>query len=53
MGFGMALVAMPLMVAVLGIQVASPSFALMGIVGTFLNAIRWRTDITWRDMCVC
>jgi uncharacterized membrane protein YfcA len=52
MGFGMALVAMPLMVTVLGIQVASPSFALMGLVATFLNTVRWRHDITWRDIRV-
>ena len=51
-GFGMALVAMPLMVTVLGIQIASPSFALMGLVATFLNTVRWRGDITWADIKV-
>ena len=49
-GFGMALVAMPLMVTVLGIQLASPSFALVGITGTFMNVLRWHSDITWRDI---
>lgn len=51
-GFGMALVAMPLLVTVLGIQVASPAFALVGITATFLNAARWHKDITWRDITI-
>lgn len=52
LGFGMALVAMPLMTAVLGIQVASPSFALMGVVATLMNTIRWRSHVSWRDVVV-
>lgn len=52
MGFGMALVAMPLMVSVLGIQMASPSLALMSLAGNFSNTIRWHTDITWHDVVV-
>lgn len=50
LGFGMALVAMPLLIAIWGIQTASPSFALLGTTATFINAIRWRQSITRHDI---
>lgn len=50
MGFGGALVAMPLLVAVLGIQTASPTFALVAAVATLFNAIRWRAHATPSDL---
>jgi uncharacterized protein len=49
-GFGGALVAMPLLVPLLGIQVASPAFALVAMVATLLNALRWRAFVTPRDL---
>ncbi len=50
MGFGMALVAMPLLVTIWGIQTASPAFALLGVTATFINALRWRGSVTRRDV---
>ncbi len=50
MGFGMALVAMPLLVTVWGIQTASPAFALLGLTATFINAVRLRGSVTRRDL---
>lgn len=50
MGFGMALVAMPLLIAVWGIQTASPAFALLGTTATFINAVRWRGNVTRHDL---
>lgn len=51
-GFGMALVAMPLLVTVLGIQVASPSFALVSLLGNLVNSWRWYGDVNRRDVMV-
>lgn len=50
MGFGGALIAMPLLVGLIGIQTAAPSFAVVGLVATFLNAFHWRAHITLRDV---
>jgi uncharacterized membrane protein YfcA len=49
-GFGMALVVMPLLVTVVGIQVASPSFAVVSLLGNLVNAWRWHVDIDWGDV---
>ncbi|MFO7663338.1 MAG: sulfite exporter TauE/SafE family protein [Chloroflexota bacterium] len=49
-GFGGALVAMPLLVPLLGIQIASPAFAMVAMIATLLNAIRWRAFTTPRDL---
>ena len=40
LGFGGALIAMPLLVALVGVQTATPAFALIGTLATLLNAIR-------------
>lgn len=50
LGFGGALIAMPLLVALVGIQTATPVFALIGALATLLNAIRWREYATPRDL---
>lgn len=51
-GFGMALVAMPLLVTVVGVQVASPSFALVSLLGNLINSWRWYGDVARRDVVV-
>ncbi len=50
LGFGGALIAMPLLVMVVGIQTATPVFALVGTLATLLNAIRLRAYTTPRDL---
>lgn len=50
MGFGGALIAMPLLVALIDIQTATPLFAVVGTLATLLNAIRWREHSTPRDL---
>ncbi len=40
-GFGFALVAMPLMVQLLGIHVAAPLIAGLGLILTCINTVRW------------
>jgi uncharacterized membrane protein YfcA len=50
MGFGGALIAMPLLVGLLGIQIATPAFAVVGLAATLLNAIHWREHVTPRDL---
>jgi len=50
MGFGGALVAMPLLVTLVGVQTATPAFAIIGTVATLLNAIRWRAHVTLGDL---
>lgn len=50
MGFGGALVAMPLLVTLVGVQTATPAFAVIGMLATLLNAIRWRAHVTLRDL---
>lgn len=49
-GFGMALIAMPLLVLVWGIQTAAPSLAVMSLAVMLFNAFRWRRSIMWRDV---
>lgn len=41
LGFGGALIAMPLLVGLVGIKTATPVFALIGTLATLLNTIRW------------
>ena len=50
LGFGGALVAMPLLVTLVGVQTATPAFALIGTLATLLNAIRWRAHVTLGDL---
>jgi uncharacterized membrane protein YfcA len=50
MGFGGALIAMPLLAAVLGIKTAVPAFALIGAVTTLFNTLRLRRHATPRDL---
>ena len=50
LGFGGALIAMPLLVALVGVQTATPAFALIGTLATLLNAIRWRAHVTLGDL---
>lgn len=50
MGFGAALIAMPLLVALLGIKTAVPAFALIGTMTTFFNALRLRRHATPGDL---
>lgn len=50
MGFGGALVAMPLLVSLVGVQTATPAFAIIGTLATLLNTIRWRSYVTLRDL---
>jgi uncharacterized membrane protein YfcA len=50
MGFGGALVAMPLLAATLGIKTAVPAFALIGAVTTLSNSVRLRRHATPRDL---
>lgn len=46
LGFGGALIAMPLLVTLVGIQTATPAFALIGALASLGNAIRWRAHVT-------
>lgn len=50
LGFGGALIAMPLLVMLIGIQSATPVFALVGTLATLLNAVRLREHTTPRDL---
>ena len=50
LGFGGALVAMPLLVTLVGVQTATPAFAIIGTLATLLNAIRWRAHVTLGDL---
>lgn len=49
-GFGGALFAMPLLIAVIGIQTAAPFLAIMSAAITLLNVIRLREHTTPRDL---
>lgn len=49
-GFGSSLIAMPLLTPILGIQMASPGFALITLISAILNAIHWRAQITIREV---
>ena len=50
MGFGGALIAMPLLAALLGIKTAVPAFALIGVAATFFNSVRLRRHATAGDL---
>lgn len=50
MGFGGALIAMPLLTALLGIKTAVPAFALIGVAATFFNSVRLRRHATAGDL---
>ena len=50
LGFGGALIAMPLLVGLVGIKTATPVFALIGTLATLLNTIRWHEHTTPRDL---
>lgn len=50
MGFGGALVAMPLLAAIVGIKTAVPAFALIGSITTFFNTLRLRKHATPGDL---
>ncbi len=50
MGFGGALIAMPLLVTLVGIQTATPAFALVGALASLMNAVRWRAHVTRGDL---
>jgi uncharacterized membrane protein YfcA len=50
MGFGGALIAMPLLAALLGIKTAAPAFALIGVAATFFNSVRLRRHATGKDL---
>jgi uncharacterized membrane protein YfcA len=50
LGFGGALIAMPLLVMLIGIQAATPVFALVGTLSTLLNAVRLRSHTTPKDL---
>ena len=49
-GFGFALVAMPILVQLVGLQVAAPLIAGTGLLLTFINAFRWRKAIDWGEI---
>lgn len=50
LGFGGALIAMPLLVMIIGIQTATPAYALLGALSTLLNTIRLRHHTTPGDL---
>lgn len=47
-GFGSALISMPLLAPVLGIKVAAPTFALLALVMEVIIIARHRADFRWR-----
>ena len=49
-GFGFALVAMPILVALVGIHQAAPLVALLDLVITIINGILWRESIDIREI---
>jgi len=49
-GFGMALVAMPLLAVTLGIRAAAPLIALLGLLSPALIAWRYRQQLEWREI---
>lgn len=50
LGFGGALIAMPLLATLVGIHTATPAFAIVGTLATLLNAIRWRSHTSRPDL---
>lgn len=49
-GFGFALVAMPLVVQLLGIHVAAPLIAGLGLILTCINTVRWRKALDFGEI---
>ncbi len=49
-GFGFALVAMPLLVQLLGIQAAAPLVAALALTLNIVNSIRWRRALDFREI---
>ncbi len=49
-GFGFALVAMPLLVQLLGIRVAAPLVAALGLTLTTINSFRWRREMELKEI---
>lgn len=47
-GFGLALVSMPLLVSLIGIQLAAPLVALVGIASQLILMVRYRQRVAWR-----
>lgn len=47
-GFGLALVAMPLLVGLIGVQTAAPLVSLVGIVAGLSMVLRYRATFNWR-----
>jgi uncharacterized membrane protein YfcA len=50
LGFGAALVAMPLLVYSIGLSLAAPSFAIVGALAGMSLIWRYRNDFHWRDI---
>ena len=49
-GFGFALVTMPVLVQLVGLQTAAPLIASSGLLLTIINALRWRKSIDWSEI---
>ena len=49
-GFGFALLAMPLLVQLLGIQIAAPLIAGLGLLLTVINTLRWRKSMDFGEI---
>ena len=49
-GFGFALVAMPLLVQLVGIQVAAPLVAVLALTLNIINGIRWRKALDFNEI---
>ena len=49
-GFGFALIAMPILVQLAGIQVAAPLVAALALTLNIINGIRWRADFDFSEI---
>ncbi len=49
-GFGFALIAMPLLVQLLGIQAAAPLVAVLALILNIINGIRWRDALDFTEI---
>ncbi|RUA17922.1 MAG: hypothetical protein DSY55_01170 [Clostridia bacterium] len=49
-GFGFSLVAMPILVQLVGIQVAAPLVAALALTLNIINGIRWRADLDFSEI---
>ncbi len=49
-GFGFALVAMPILVQLVGIQVAAPLVAVLALTLNIINSIRWRREMDFSEI---